>query len=109
MCSLDTGLEKKVDQMEITTGVVIPVFPTLHTESNRGRQRIGTGVLAGCVPGLVIGSKRLTGNDTMLKGAMSKVGVILERHADDDNDDEDSSWATNSFYLSRSRTIPEVV
>ena len=31
---LDTSLEKEVDQVKVATGVVVPVFPAFHTESN---------------------------------------------------------------------------
>ena len=36
MCSLDAGLEEEIDQMKITTSMVIPVVPTLHTKSDSG-------------------------------------------------------------------------
>ena len=78
-------------------------------ESNSGRRRIGAGVLASRVPGPVIRSKGLAGDDTMLEGAASEIGVVLERHGNGGDDGEDSSWTTNSFYLPRSRTILKVV
>ena len=62
--------------------------------------------MAGGVPSSIIGGEGLAGNDVMGEGTTGKVGVVLKRH---DEDDEDSSWTTNSFYLSRSHTIPKVV
>ena len=67
------------------------------------------GVLVSRVPGPVIGSKGLASDNTMLEGATSEIGVVLEGHGDGGDDDEDSSWTTNFFYLPRSRTIPKVV
>ena len=58
------------------------------------------------VPSPVIRGKGLVSNDAMRKGATSEVLVILEGH---DDNDEDSSWTTDFFYLPRSRTISEVV
>ena len=96
--------------MKISTSVVIPIPITLHAESDSGWRRVWTGVLASRIPGPVVRSKGLTGNDAMLKGATSKVRVVLERHDDDGGDaDEDSNWTTNFFYPPRSCTIPEVV
>ena len=95
--------------MEISTGVVVPIPVTLHTKSDSSGRRVRTRVQAGRIPGPVIRGEGLMGDDAMLKGTTSKIGVVLERHADGDDDDEDSSWTTNSFYLPRSRTIPEVV
>ena len=95
--------------MKVATGVVVPVTLTLHAKGNSCRRWVRTGVLASQVPGPVIRSKGLTSDDTMLEGATSKIGVVLERHDDDGDDGEDSSWTTNSFYLPRSRTILKVV
>ena len=78
-------------------------------ESNSGQRRIGAGVLASQVPGPVIRSKGLAGDDTMLEGAVSKIGVVLEGHDNGGDDGEDSSWTLNPFYLPRSRTILKVV
>ena len=58
----------------------------------------------GGIPSLVIGGKGLLSDNVMLEGTTSEVGVILERHNDDD---EDSSWMTSFFYPPRSRTIPK--
>ena len=44
--------------------------------------------------------------DAMLESTMSEVLVVFEGH---DDDDEDSNWTTNLFYLPRSHTIPKVV
>ena len=93
--------------MEISTGVVVPIPITLHAKSDSGWRRIGTGVQASRIPSPVIGGEGLTGNDTVLKGATSKVGVILERHEDGGDDEEDSSGTTDFFYPPRSRTIPK--
>ena len=106
MCSLDTSLEEEVDQVEVTSSVVVPVFPTLHAKSNSSWQQIGTGVLAGGISSSVIRGQGLTSEDAMLKSTTSKVLVVLEGH---DDDDEDSNWTMNFFYLPRSRTIPKVV
>ena len=95
--------------MEITTGMVVPIPITLHAESDSGWRRIGTRVQASRIPSPVIGGERLASNDTMLESATSEVGVVLEGHVDGRNDDEDSSWTTNFFYLPRSCTIPKVV
>ena len=95
--------------MEISTSVVVPIPITLHTESNSGWQRIGTGVLASRIPGPVIRGEGLTSDDMMLEGATSKIGVVLEGHDDGGDDDEDPGWTTNSFYPPRSHTIPKVV
>ena len=46
------------------------------------------------------------GKDTLLESTTSKVLVVFEGHTDDD---EDSNWTANFFYLPRSRTIPKVV
>ena len=61
------------------------------------------------VPGPVIGSKGLVGDNMMLEGATSEIGVVLEGHDEGGDDDKDSSWTTNFFYLPRSHTIPKVV
>ena len=95
--------------MKITTGMVVPISITFHMKSDGGWRGIRTGVLASRILSPVIGSKGLASDNTVRKGAMSEVGVVLERHADGDEDDEDSRWTTNFFYLPRSRTIPEVV
>ena len=63
-------------------------------------------VLAGGIPGSVIRGQRLTSKNTMLESTTSKVLVVLEGH---DDDDEDSNWTMNFFYLPRSCTIPNVV
>ena len=104
--SLDVHLEQKIDQVEVATSMGVPLFSTLHTESNGCWQRVGTGVLAGRVPSLVVRGKGLTGDDAMREGTTSKVGIVFKRH---DGDDEDSSWTMNFFYLPRNRTIPKVV
>ena len=109
MCSLNMRLEQEVDQMEVSTSMVVPITLTLHTKGNSGRRGIGTRGLASRVPGPVIGSKGLASYDTMAESTASKVGVILEGHVDGGDDDEDSSWTTNFFYPPRSRTIPKVV
>ena len=57
------------------------------------------GVLVSRIPGLVIRGKGLLGDDTMLESTTSKVGVVLKGHIDGGNDDEDSSWTMNFFYL----------
>ena len=49
----------------------------------------------------------MTGNDAMLESTTSEVLVVLERHADGRDDDEDPHWTTNFFYPPRSRTIPK--
>ena len=95
--------------MKISTGVIVPNPITLHAESNSSWRRIGTGVLVSRIPGPVIRGEGLTGNDAVLKGATSEVGVVLERHNDGGDDDEDSSWMTDFFYPPRSHTIPKVV
>ena len=64
------------------------------------------GVLVGRVPSSVVRGKRLTGDNMMREGPTSKVGIVFERH---DEDDEDSSWTTDFFYLPRDHTIPKVV
>ena len=62
------------------------------------------------IPGPVIRGKGLMGNDAVLKGATSEVGVVLKRHDDGGGGgDEDPSWMMNFFYLPRSHTIPKVV
>ena len=68
--------------MEVSTGMIIPITITLHAESDSGRRWIGTGVLVSRIPGPVIRSEGLAGNDTVLKGAMGEVGVVFERHVD---------------------------
>ena len=103
---LDARLEKEVDQMKVATGMSIPVLPALHTKSNGRWRGIRTRVLTGGVLSSIVGSEGLAGNDAMREGTTSEVGVVLERH---DEDDENSSWTTNFFYPLRSRTIPEVV
>ena len=103
---LDACLEQEIDQVEVAASMGIPLFSTLHMKSNGCRQRIRTGVLAGGVPSSVVRGKGLMGDDAMREGPTSKVGVVFERH---DEDDEDSSWTTNFFYLPRSHTIPKVV
>ena len=108
MGSLNPQLEQKVDQVKVLTSMVVPIPITLHAKSNSSWWGIGTGVLASRIPGPVIRGKGLTGNDAVLKGATSEVGIVLERH-DGGDDDEDSSWTTNFFYLPRSCTIPKVV
>ena len=65
------------------------------------------GVLASRIPGPVIRSEGLAGNDAVLEGATSEVGIVLERHDDGSDDDEDPSQTTNSFYPSKSCTIPK--
>ena len=107
--SLNPQLEQKVNQVKVSTGMVVPIPITLHAKSDSGWQRIGTGVLVSRIPGPVIRSERLAGNDVVLKGAMSEVGVVLERHDDGGDDDEDSNWTMNFFYVPRSCTIPKVV
>ena len=92
--------------MKVATSVVVPVFRTLHAKSNSGRQRIETGVLVGGISGSVVRSQRLTSEDALLESTTSKVLVVFEGHADDD---ENLSWTTDFFYLPRSRTIPKVV
>ena len=72
--------DKEVDQVKISTGMVIPITIPLHAESDSGRQWIRTGVLAGRIPGPVIRGEGLAGNDAVLKGATGKVGVVFERH-----------------------------
>ena len=106
MSGLDAGLEQEIDQVKVAASMGIPFFSTLHTKSDGCRQRIGTRVLMGRVPSLVVRGKGLTGDDAMREGPTSEVGVVFERH---DEDDEDSSWMTNFFYLPRSCTIPKVV
>ena len=92
--------------MKVATSMVVPVFPTFHTESDSSWRRIGTGVLAGGIPGSVIRSQRLTGKDMLLESTTSEVLVVFKGH---DEDDEDSSWTASFFYLPRSRTVPKVV
>ena len=87
--------------MKVATGMVVPVFLTLHMKSNSSRQWIGMGVLVGGIPGSVVRGQGLTSKDVMLESTMSEVLVVLEGH---DDDDEDSNWTTN-FYLPRSCTI----
>ena len=62
------------------SNIVIPVFPNLHAKSDSGRQRVGTGVLAGGIPGSVIRSEGLMGNDAMLKSTTGEVRVVFEWH-----------------------------
>ena len=95
--------------MKVATGVVVPVVLTLHTKSDRGGRRVRTWILASRVPGPVIGSEGVAGDDAVLEGTTSKVLIVFEGHDDDGDDNEDSSWTTNFFYLPRSRTIPKVV
>ena len=95
--------------MKVTTGMSIPLLPTLHAKGDGGRQGIRTGIEAGGVPSSIIGGEGMTGNDAMLESTTSEVLVVLERHADGRDDDEDSHWTTNFFYPPRSRTIPKVV
>ena len=47
--------------------------------------------------------------DAMLESTTSEILVVFERHDDGGDNDENSNWTTNFFYLPRSRTIPEVV
>ena len=58
-CSLDTSLEEEVNQVEVLTGVVVPIPITLHAKSNDSQRRIGMGILAGRIPSSVIGSQGL--------------------------------------------------
>ena len=106
MSSLDAGLEKKIDQVKVTTGMGVPIFVHLHTKGDGSWQRIGTRGLTSRIPGLVIGSKGLTSDNAMRESTTSEVLVVLKGHGDDD---EDSNWTTNFFYLPRSRAIPKVV
>ena len=106
MSSLDAGLEEEIDQVEVTTGMGIPIFICLHTKDNSGWRRIGTRILASGIPGSVIRGQGLMSKDVMLESTMSEVLVVLEGHGDDD---EDSNWTTNFFYLPRSHTILKVV
>ena len=92
--------------MKVATGMVVPVFPTFHTKSNSSWQQIGAGVLVSGIPGSVIRGQRLTSKDVLLESTTSEVLVVFKGHADDD---EDSNWTANFFYLPRSRTIPKVV
>ena len=62
------------------------------------------GVLASGIPGSVIKGQRLTSKDVMLESTTSKVLVVFEGHAEDD---ENSNWTTNFFYPPRSHTIPK--
>ena len=80
MCCLDPRLEQEINQVKVSTGVIIPITITLHAESDSGRRRIGTGVQASRIPGPVIRGEGLAGNDTVLKGATGEVGVVFERH-----------------------------
>ena len=106
MCCLGLRLEQEVNQVKVSTGVVVPIPITFHVKSNGGRRGVRTGVLTSRVPGPVIRGKGLVGDNAMLESTTSKVLAVFEGHADDD---EDSSWTTNFFYLPRSRTIPKVV
>ena len=92
--------------MKVMTSMVVPVFPAFHTKSDSSWQQIGAGVLAGGIPGLVVRGQRLMGKDALLESTTSKVLVVFKGHTDDD---EDSNWTANFFYLPRSRTIPKVV
>ena len=108
-CCLDLRLKQEVNQVKVSTGMVIPITLTLHAESNSGRRGIGTRGLASQVPSPVVGSEGLASYDTVAESTASKVGVVLKGHVDDGDDDEDSSWTTNFFYPPRSHTIPKVV
>ena len=68
--------------MEVTTSVVVPVFPTLHTKSNSSWQWIGAGVQASGISGSVVGSQGLMSEDAVLESTTSEVGVIFKRHVD---------------------------
>ena len=81
-CCLNPRLEQEVDQVKVSTGMVIPITITLHVESDSSRRWIGAGVLASRIPGPVIRGEGLAGNDVVLKGATSEVGVVFERHVD---------------------------
>ena len=108
MCCLNPQLEQEV-YLEVMTSMIVPAPIILHAKSNGGWQWIRMGVLTSRIPGLVIRGEGLVSDDTMLEGAMSEIGVILERHDDGGDDDRDSSRTTDFFYPSRSHTIPEVV
>ena len=106
MCSLNTSLEEKIDRVKVASSMVVPVIPILHTKGNGSRRQIGMRVLVSGIPGSVVRGQGLTSKDAMLESTTSKVLVVLEGHGDDD---EDSNWTMNFFYLPRSRTISKVV
>ena len=65
-------------------------------------------VQTGRIPSPVIRSEGLAGDDTVLKGSTSKVGIVLERHdVGGEDDDENPDQTTDFFYPPRSRTIPK--
>ena len=82
MSSLDTCLEKEVNQMKVAAGMGVPLFTTLHMKGNGCRRGIGTGILTSRVPGSVVRGKRLASYDMMAEGTMGEVGVVFERHVD---------------------------
>ena len=70
MCSLNTSLEEEVNQVEVTSSMIVPVIPVFNMKGNSSRRWIGMGVLMGGVPGSVIGSQGLVSEDTMLESVM---------------------------------------
>ena len=93
--------------MQIATSVIVPVLSTLHTKSDSSWRGIGTRVLASRIPGPVVRGEGLAGNDMVLEGPTSKVGVVLERHDVGGEDDENPGQTTDFFYPPRSCTIPK--
>ena len=50
------------------------------------------------IPGPVIRSEGVTGDDVVLSSTMSKVGIVFEGHEESGDDDENSSRTANFFY-----------
>ena len=82
MSGLDACLEKEVDQMEVTTGMGMPLLSTLHMKSNGYWRRIWARILMSQVPCSVIRGKRLVSYNVMAEGTTGEVGVVFKRHVD---------------------------
>ena len=91
--------------MKVSTGMVIPITIALHVESDSGRRWIGTGVQASRIPSPVIGGEGLAGNDAVLEGSTSEIGIVLKRHDVEGDNDENSSQTMNFFYPPKRCTI----